>query len=163
MYIIYHCYGGAHSSVTAAAIHLGLISEHDIPTPEEILALPYYDQATQDDHGYLRHLGDDSEGNSIFIIGRRGLRDCFSALIRSLANLLEVPTEEILIVDTVPCVNWMMMVGGFTSRRWEWVKFGRPLVVKGTQKAFPNFVELVRKTKAQIQGGKLSEKHHLFL
>lgn len=153
MYIIYHCYGGAHSSVTAAGIHLGLISEHGIPTPEEILALPFYDQATKDDHGYLRFLGEDSGGNHIFIIGRRGLRKCFPTLVRSLAALLDVSSEEILVIDTVSCVNWMMMVGGFTSRRWGWVKFGRPLVIKGTQKAFRNFVELVRKTKAQIPGG----------
>ncbi|HPZ72110.1 MAG TPA: DUF3189 family protein, partial [Peptococcaceae bacterium] len=27
MKIIYNCYGGAHSSVTAAALHLGLLPE----------------------------------------------------------------------------------------------------------------------------------------
>lgn len=156
MYIIYHCYGGAHSSVTAAGIHLGLISEYGIPTPEEILALPFYDQATKDDHGYLRYLGDDSEENHIFIIGRRGLKDCFSTLIRSLATLLGVSNEEVLIVNTVPYVNWMMMIGGYASRRWGWVSFGRPLVIKGTQKAFQDFVELVKTTKAQLAGGDIN-------
>ena len=33
MHIIYHCYGGAHSSVTAAAIHTRLLSE----TPSQVV------------------------------------------------------------------------------------------------------------------------------
>ena len=36
-YAIYHCYGGAHSSVTAA-IHARLIPENTIPTSEELLS-----------------------------------------------------------------------------------------------------------------------------
>jgi hypothetical protein len=31
MKIIYHCYGGTHSSVIAAAIHLGLLPEDRVP------------------------------------------------------------------------------------------------------------------------------------
>lgn len=153
MYIIYHCFGGAHSSITAACIHLGLIAENSLPTPEELLALPFYDQTTDDDHGYLRYLGDDTAGHRVFVIGRRGLKDCFVTLVQSLASLLNVSREEFLIVDTVPYVNWMMMVGGFTSRRLGWIRIGRPLVIKGTQKAFKNLVRLVQTVKSQASGG----------
>lgn len=153
MDIIYHCYGGAHSSVTAAAIHLGLISEQRIPTAEELLALPFFDQTTDRDHGRLRYFGKDPAGNRVFIIGRRGLKDCFPTLVQSLASLLHVSREELLIVNTVTYVNWLMMLGGFTSRRLGWTRVGRPLVIKGTQKAFKNFVRLVKAVKTQASGG----------
>ncbi|HEX3010797.1 MAG TPA: DUF3189 family protein, partial [Syntrophomonadaceae bacterium] len=39
MKIIYHCFGGSHSSVTAAAIHLGLIEKHRPPSMEELMSL----------------------------------------------------------------------------------------------------------------------------
>lgn len=152
MHIIYHCYGGAHSSVTAAGIHLGLLSEKTIPTPEELLALPFYDQTHQEDHGYLRFLGEDKHGNRIYVIGRRALKNSFPRLARSLGELLGLPAGEMLVVDTVPCVNWMMMLGGYTSRRWGWVNFGRPLVIKGTRKAFRKLVQLVRQVQAKTKG-----------
>lgn len=147
MYIIYHCYGGAHSSVTAASIHLGFISEEGIPSSEELMALPYYDQPRKDDHGFLRYMGSDQMGNRVYIIGRRRLKKYFPQIIKSFADLLNVPQKELLIIDTVPYVNLLMMLGGYTSRRLGWVKMGRPLVLKGTMMAFPNFVRLVRNTK----------------
>lgn len=152
MHIIYHCYGGAHSSVTAASIHLGFIAEEGIPGNEELMTLPYYDQPTKKDHGLLRFLGIDKAGNRVYIIGRRNLRKCFPQLFQSLAGLLNVSAEELIIIDTVPYVNLLMMLGGFTSRRLGWVDLGRPLVLRGTKKAFPDFVKLVRKTKLKCEG-----------
>lgn len=152
MHIIYHCYGGAHSSITAASIHLGLISHQKLPTAEEIMSLPFYDEATQQDHGILRFLGKDPNGNRIYIIGRRGLKDCFTELVNSLAVLLGIPKDELLVVDTVPYVNWMMMLGGYTSRRLGLVSIGRPLVIKGTKRAFPGFVKLVQQVQGQTKG-----------
>ena len=152
MHIIYHCYGGAHSSVTAASIHLGLISPQKLPTAEEIMSLPFYDVPTQQEHGFLRFLGSDQKGNRIYIVGRRGLKKCFPALVESLAGLLEIPKEELLIVDTVPHVNWMMMLGGYLSRRLGVVSLGRSLVIRGTLKAYPDFVNLVRGIQAKTEG-----------
>ncbi|HWJ02080.1 MAG TPA: DUF3189 family protein, partial [Verrucomicrobiae bacterium] len=43
MKIIYNCYGGSHSSVTAAAIHLGLVDCGKVPCARELWKLPYYD------------------------------------------------------------------------------------------------------------------------
>jgi hypothetical protein len=152
MHIIYHCYGGAHSSVTAASIHLGLISPQKLPTAEEIMSLPFYDVPTQQDHGFLRFLGTDRQGNRVYIVGRRGLKKCFPTLIESLADLLDIPKEELLVVDTVPYVNWMMMLGGYTSRRLGLVSFGRPLVIEGTRRAYRDFVRLVKQVQAKAEG-----------
>ena len=57
MKIIYNCYGGAHSSVTAAAIHLQMLPETRKPSAAELLNLPYYDAQVGKDHGRIRFLG----------------------------------------------------------------------------------------------------------
>ena len=44
MKIIYHCYGGSHSSVIAAALHLGLLAKDRIPNETELMAIPYFDK-----------------------------------------------------------------------------------------------------------------------
>ncbi|HCX78095.1 MAG TPA: hypothetical protein DG577_01645, partial [Firmicutes bacterium] len=41
--MIYHCYGGAHSSVTAAAVHVGLLARDKTPSRLELVSLPYFD------------------------------------------------------------------------------------------------------------------------
>ena len=46
MKIIYHCFGGSHSSVSAAALHLGLLDRQRTPTEEELVRIPYYDKTT---------------------------------------------------------------------------------------------------------------------
>ena len=38
--IIYSCYGGAHSSIIASAIHMGYLPTDRIPSVEEILSTP---------------------------------------------------------------------------------------------------------------------------
>ena len=47
MHIIYHCVGGAHSSVIASAIHLGMLPKTRVATNSEILSIPYYDNITR--------------------------------------------------------------------------------------------------------------------
>jgi hypothetical protein len=41
MKIIYCCYGGSHSSVTAAAIHLDMLPLTRKPTSAELLSIPF--------------------------------------------------------------------------------------------------------------------------
>ena len=53
MIIIYHCYGGTHSSVMAASLHLGLLPQDKKPTGKELLALPYFDQQSGADFGKI--------------------------------------------------------------------------------------------------------------
>jgi len=41
--VIYHCYGGAHSSVTAANIHLGLLPRERTPGYRELISQKLFD------------------------------------------------------------------------------------------------------------------------
>ncbi|HRX21014.1 MAG TPA: DUF3189 family protein [Syntrophomonadaceae bacterium] len=149
MIIIYHCFGGSHSSVTAAAIHLGLISSDKTPSSDEIMALPYFDKTTDHDFGSLRFMGFDDQNNAVYVLGKKSQSDRFSNVLMGIAELLS-KKDEVVAVNTMGRVNWSMKLGGFTSRRIGAARFGRPVVLKGTQKAFWELVNLVEMTKFKI-------------
>ena len=157
MNIIYHCFGGAHSSVTAAAIHLGWLSSSQIPSFEELMNIPYFDVQIGADHGTFRFMGKDEQENNVYIIGRRNLRNDFEIIVHSLANIYD-KEEECLLINTMPLVNWKMVIGGYLSRGLETPKFGRSIVVKGVQDSFLKYVALVNTIKNIYPNYNLSEK-----
>jgi len=149
MHIIYHCYGGSHSSVTAACLHAGLLKDTPVPKAKELLNLPYYDQQVAQDHGYIRFIGQDEYGNKIYITSKHNLGKGYETIMRSIASIAEIPNEQLVFIDTMPYVNWLMVLGGFLSRRLGWVKIGRPIVIKGTQLAFFSFSQVVNTIKTK--------------
>lgn len=147
MKIIYHCYGGAHSSVTAASIHLELLSTSRGPSLQDIQNMPYFDQQKNNDHGKLRLMGNDQYGNQIFIIGRRNSAIFLENIYQGMAEIFGMPDNEILMVNVMPYVNWRMVLGGFLSRRLGLINIGRPIVSIGTRDAFFKLLSLVQKVK----------------
>lgn len=151
--IVYSCYGGAHSSPVAAAIHLGQLPRQTIPPKEKFLELQLFDQATSEQHGQLRHLGVDEKGNHVYVLGR-GPRG--SAVVRALlsgVHLMGGMTHDIKIIDTLPTVNLWMRIGGLFSRRFGWVSIGRPLVLHGIRRAYPRLVRLVELVERNLAAG----------
>ncbi len=151
MKIIYHCYGGAHSSVTAAALHLGYLPEDRIPDYNEIIHLPLFDKQSQNDHGKFFLMGIDNEGNEVYVVGCRGLGDTLDSIIRSIESISGINKNETVLVNTLSAVNFEMRVGGFTSRKLKIVFLGRPLVLYGTRKNYTKFLKLVKDTKENIR------------
>jgi len=149
LHVIYHCYGGAHSSVTAACIHAGLIKDDKIPTAEELMKLPYYDQQVAKDHGYIRYIGNDEFENQIYITSKHNLGKDYETIMRSIASISEIQNDQLVFVDTMPYVNLLMVIGGYLSRHLGIVKIGRPIVIKGTQLSFNNFSQLVNIIKTK--------------
>lgn len=147
--IIYHCYGGAHSSVTAAAIHLGELSPEKTPTGHELLELTLFDRQTQEGHGQLHFFGVDEWDNQVYSVGCRNAGKSFENILTGVAGLLEIG-EKLVFVDTLHCVTMKMRIGGFLSRRLGLISLGRPIVVRGTQEAYPKLVELVKQIKAGV-------------
>jgi len=154
LHIIYNCYGGSHSSVTAAAIHVGLVKDNVVPTGSQLLNLPYYDKQLAKDHGLIRYIGEDENKNKIYITSKHNLGRNYETIMRSLACIMEFPNEKLVFVDTMPYVNWLMVIGGFLSRRLGIVSLGRPIVIKGTQISFLKFSHLVNIIK--IKYGRLN-------
>lgn len=146
MKIIYHCFGGSHSSVTAAALHLGLIDKHRPPTMDELMSLPYFDKTTNDDFGSIRFMGVDEYGNEVYVMGKRTMSDRLTHILNGVAEILGV-ADQVLAVNAMDRVNLSMKLGGFTSRRIGLPSVGRPVVSRGTIKAFFQLVNLVEITR----------------
>jgi len=152
MKIIYHCYGGAHSSVTAASIHLGLLPADHVPGLKAFWEIPFYDRQENDEHGHIFFMGLDKAGNEIFFSACRGRPLVFENIFKSLAGIYKISPEEYLLVDVMKNVNWTMKLGGYLSRRCGFIRIGRPIVTLGTQAAYLQLVDLVRKVIKTIGG-----------
>lgn len=142
MKVIYHCYGGAHSSVVAAALHLGLLDKGRPPSAQELLNLPYYDKTDGNDFGTMHFMGIDKCSNPVYAAGKKNMGEKYSKILMGIAEILGVE-EELLLVDCFKRINWSMKLGGFTSRRLNLVYLGRPILNWGTQRAFSSLVDLV--------------------
>lgn len=151
MKIIYHCYGGSHSSVTAAALHLGMLPSDKLPSLDMFMQIPYFDGQINKDHGYLRFMGNDEDGHQIYIVGRRNFATVLENCYYDLEKLFGFK-DKILLIDVMPYVNWYMVVGGTASRKFGWVSIGRPIVLKGVQHAFFKIAALVDEIKLKIGG-----------
>lgn len=149
MKIIYHCFGGSHSSVICAALHLGMLSKNQKPSLEELLKLPYFDKTGAYDFGNFRFMGIDELGNEIYVLGKKSLADNYTILLTSIADILGVK-DQIIALDTNSRVNWIMKIGGFLSRRLGFVCIGRFLLTIGINQVFTELVFLVEKNKRQI-------------
>ncbi len=153
MKIIYHCYGGAHSSVTAAFVHLGRLPEDRPPSPKELVSLPLFDRQEAGDHGRLIFLGSDEMGNQIYLVGRRGRAEVLEGVFSGLTAIFGIADGDYLLVDVMGSVNLAMMFGGYLSRRLGWELVGRPLVAFGTRAAYWKIVKTVHAVKEYLKNG----------
>ncbi len=147
--IIYHCYGGAHSSVVAAAVHLGRLDAARKPHDRELMDLSLFDRQSKDEHGHLHFFGFDERGNQVYSIGCRNAGVAVKNILKGVGRILGVE-EELHFVDTLHCVNARMRIGGYLSRRLGLISLGRPLVLSGTRAAFGKIVQLVERTKTEV-------------
>lgn len=149
MKIIYHCFGGTHSSVTAAAAHLGMLPTDRLPRPADLLAVPFFDTRENDDHGEIKLMGVDDSGNEVYFVGQRGAPQILENVIFGLARHFNIPSRDFKLVNVMYKVNVSMKIGGTISRRLGWIAAGRPLVTWGTVRAYIKIINLVRKIKAE--------------
>ena len=149
MKIIYHCYGGSHSSVIAAALHLGLLAKDRIHNETDLMAVPYFDKTTNADFGSIRFMGKDEYNNEVYVLGKKNGGDRYSNLLRGIARILG-EEEQLLAINCMNRVNMFMKMGGFSSRKMGLVSVGRPVVVHGSRKAFLELVNLVEITRLRV-------------
>ncbi|MDS1029739.1 DUF3189 family protein [Bacillota bacterium LX-D] len=150
MLVIYHDYGGTHSTVVAAWLHLKRLSPNKVPTEKDLMAIPLYDRGTNKDFGRIKIWGQDEWGNTVATLGRKSADKLLLPALQDLNSFLK-NVEEIKFVNTMPAVNILMNIGGFTSRTLQLESIGRPIVIKGTIKAFPKLVQLVQDVRAYVK------------
>lgn len=153
MRIIYSCYGGAHSSPVAAAIHLRRIPRSQPPTNQQLMRLDLFDRTRREQHGILMHMGVDDWGNDVYVFGRGPSGSSMERALLSGMRLAGASTHDVKFVDTLPAVNWWMRIGGLLSRALGLTAVGRPLVLFGTRLAFPRLVELVEEVERNLADG----------
>ena len=151
MNIIYHCYGGTHSSVTAAGIHLGSLSPGKVPSAAELLQLPLFDKRSDSCIGTIILAGCDRWNNQIYILGRGNKRKILQNIASGLFSALGVPSEQFLFVDVSTTVNFDMRVGGTLSRKMNFISWGRPLAARGTQRAYPGIAQIVERVLDSLE------------
>lgn len=156
MNIIYHCRGGTHSSPTAAALHLGILSMDRVPDSRTLMNyVPDFDLTDRRAFGHLRFMGIDEFGHKIFCMGRRKAAHIVIPAVKDALRIAGADPDEFVFINVMPTVNVWMKVGGFSSRALRLVSFGRPLVVLGTQKAFPEIAQIVKRTKSALRMGRI--------
>jgi len=150
MKVVYMCFGRAHSSVVASAIHLGHLDPQRTPTVSELINLPLFDVSEASDLGIPKLIGCDTEGRDIYIFGLNGCRVQGQSAIESLAEVLAVPSWEVLIVETLGAIGWLAKLGGFLSRQLHFVTIGRPIVAQGIIRSYDQLCELVESVKKEL-------------
>lgn len=150
MKIIYNCYGAAHSSVTSAAIHIGILPNDRVASKAELLSIPYYDAQVAPDHGRIRFMGYDKAGHEVYIASKHNLGSYYNDIMLKLLSLSGYDKGEVVFVDTMPYVNLWMMIGGYISRRLG-LRIGRTIILYGTQRSYYRFADLVCSVKRQCQ------------
>ncbi|WP_427339053.1 DUF3189 family protein [Caloranaerobacter sp. DY30410] len=150
MYIIYHCVGGTHSSAIASAIHLGILPNNKKPSLKDILSLSYFDTLNKKDQGKIIFRGIDENGHKVFTLSRQFVPHLVIPAIKDAWELAGGNKDELLLVNTMDGVNFLMKIGGFSSRRLNLVTFGRPIVAYGTILTYNKLVKIVENTKKLI-------------
>ncbi|WP_025028867.1 DUF3189 family protein [Caldalkalibacillus mannanilyticus] len=150
MKVIYHCYGSAHSSVVAAALHLGKLPVERTPDYTEILRLEDFDVARDDSLGHLFYKGKDESGNEIYTIGMGAETSLVKRSLLSLIEQSKVSNEEFYFAPALPHLHRLSKIGGALSRRYGIEKIGRYLAAKGVCYCYPRMVQFVLETKAKV-------------
>ena len=154
MIIVYHDFGGTHSTALAAAIHLGIVGKNgaeSVSADELVNRVPYFDQVPGYCKGTVMHVGKESTGHEVYILGRRKDAELAINAVLSACRFIGQCEAEFMFVDVSKRVNWLMRIGGFLSRGLRMIQLGRPIVVKGTQIAYPSIAQLVEKTRRSIE------------
>jgi len=148
--VIYHCYGRAHSSVIAAHLHLGTLPIEGLVTKEQIMIIREFDLAEADDWGKPHFMGNDEEGNEVFILGLNSQTQICCRTIFSLACHLGI-ADQIMLVNTLTVIGMTTRIGGFLSKKMRLQWIGKPLAAQGIINSLPRLRNLVTEVKMQIQ------------
>ncbi|ASS75175.1 hypothetical protein CIG75_09395 [Tumebacillus algifaecis] len=151
MHIIYHCYGSAHSSVVAAAIHLGRLPSDRVPSHEEVLKLADYDSVESWQIGTLFFKGHDEWANPIYTLGLGKESKRSKQALVTFLELLNIDTAQLFFNEALPHINVYAKVGGALSRRYGIVRLGRPLSAYGIRRGYFQLVRFVQQVKAEVE------------
>lgn len=151
MKLVYHCYGGAHTSVTCASIHLKYLPNDRMPKVQEFKNVPFYDKMDNDKLGTPVYVGRDEFGIDIYIMGMKNSSSILIPAINSYLNHCGGLNKDIVFVNALVELHPMTSIGGFTSRKLGILSIGRPMTILGIQKSYPRFLDVVSNVKENLK------------
>lgn len=155
--VVYHCFGGAHTSVVAGAIHLGLLPAR--PSWRQIATFPLFDRTPTRDRGLPLYLGTDDRGQRVYAMGRGRDTRATALILDGLLHALRLD-GRVTQHDTLACAGPLTKLGGYLSRRLGLVRPGRALAALGVARDVPRLlrvVEAARRAPARgADGGEAS-------
>ncbi len=146
-HIVYYDFGGSHSSVTAAAVHTGRLTPNQVPSSDDLMALPYLDKTSPGDFGKFKYFESDAQGNAVYVLGTKSSHA--GNLLKDLVNIMGI-ADQYLFLDTIPYVNNTLRVGGWLSRAASLPSLGRPLVMIGLKQAYAKLCAFVNKANLNM-------------
>lgn len=146
MKCFYYCYGRSHSSVVAAYIHLHKLPEDRIPSIEEILSIPEFDQGNPRDFGVPYFIGTDNSGNEIYIIGFGSNAGLALQTIYNIQSQQGLKTLDWHFFNALERIDILTKIGGFLSRNLK-IKSGKYLAALGIRKSYHHLLELVKSAR----------------
>ncbi|MFO8060482.1 MAG: DUF3189 family protein [Bacillota bacterium] len=147
--VVYHCYGGSHTSVVSAALHLGWLPRSAPPCREDLEFVRAFD-SLESRIGQIHHLGRDRRGVEVKAVGLGGARAVLWPLYLQLMEVAGWSREEIIGCHTLPAAGPVLRVGGFLSVRLGLTWPGRPLVIWGVRRAHPELVRYVEGVERRL-------------
>jgi hypothetical protein len=148
--LIYFCYGGSHSSITAANIHLGRLPAGRRAGFRQILRQPHFDKAEKEELGLIRHMGDDEAGNAVHVVGLAGGKAVVSRALTDVLALCGVPVADFRFEPTLQNAGVILRLGGYASRGLGWVAVGRPVCVLGVWLKYPLYAAHVSEVRRNL-------------
>ena len=152
MKLFYHCYGGAHTSVTCASIHLKYLPDDRIPEMYEFKAIPFYDKMENKELGKPVFMGKDDMGWDIYVIGMKDGKNVVIPAIKSYLNFNGISRPEILFVGALVQLHPVTAMGGIISEAGI-ARHRGLMTIWGIRRSYPHFVELVSRVKKTILTG----------
>jgi hypothetical protein len=147
MIVIYHDFGGTHTSCVCANMHINKLPMDTIPDKEEIMNLPTFDKIRKNNYGKLLYIGTDEMGAKVYTLCRKHSKKFVIPAISDMYQIFNGDMNGFFLANTSPTVNNLMRIGGFSSRVLGLTSFGRPIAAKGIQKDYTKLVDLVKATK----------------
>jgi hypothetical protein len=154
MKLFYCCYGGAHTSVTCASIHLGYLPAERLPAASEFQAVPFYDKMENGKLGTPVFMGRDEMGWDIHIMGMKNAKQLVIPAMKSYLNVCGIDQKNYILVNALVDLHPITSIGGVASRKFGIISLGRPMTVWGIRKTYHKFVELVLQVKENLRAMK---------
>lgn len=150
MELFYCCYGGAHTSVTCASIHLGYLPDNRVPSAAEFAELPFYDKMDNHKLGTPVYMGRDIQGWDIYIIGMKNAKTLVIPAIKSYLNVCSRDQSDFKLINALIELHPITSIGGVITRKLGLISLGRPMTIWGIRKTYPQFLKLVEEVKKDL-------------